>query len=126
MKSTRPMHGAYWVIIAAMAFFVMASSSPQCARSSDHALGPDLEALSREDSNSDFGRCISDCAKTAGFAFGDEKKRFSTAIVACHGDQACIKVEKMISAMVMAEIIEDRAICFEACRHSQGGGRGGQ
>ena len=56
MKSLSPLRGTFWVLVAVMSVFVMASSSPQCARSNDLALNPTLQ-----NTGDAFGFCKQEC-----------------------------------------------------------------
>ena len=122
MKSTRHIHGAFWLIIAAMAFFVMASSSPQCARSSDRALSPGLEPLAADP----IKVCQRACNATARLAIRVERKRHRLARKACNGNPGCLNQEDNLNEAILAEIEQDRLDCRDECTHEQGAARGGQ
>jgi hypothetical protein len=123
MKRMRPINGALWLIVGVMAFFVMASSSPQCARSSDTDLGPGLQSLAGPDP---VKVCERDCKADARYDTRVERKRHRLASKACNGDQQCHDEEDALHALILADIEETLNSCIAACQHQQGGGIGGQ
>jgi hypothetical protein len=106
-----------------MAFFVMASSSPQCARSSDTDLGTGLETLVGPDP---VKVCERECKAEARLATRVERKRHRLADKACNGDQQCHDDEDALHALILADIAATEEACITACQHQQGGGIGGQ
>ena len=102
-----------------MAFFVMASSSPECARSSDSVLS--LEPLEH-----DFRVCKRACGPIMRLAKGIERRRNKAARKACNGDRECRDAEDLIKDRVFAEIDADFERCEADCAHEQGASQGGQ
>lgn len=122
MKRTRPINGALWLVVGVMAVFVMASSSPQCARTSDTELGPGLETLAPDPVKA----CERDCKAEARVATRTERKRHRLASKACNGDPQCHNDEDALHALILADIDQTEASCIVACQHQQGAGLGGQ
>jgi hypothetical protein len=108
--------------MAVMAFFVMAASSPQCARTSDDP-SSGLQTLNTPDP---VKVCQRDCAADARVATRVEKKRHRTAIKACDKDPICEAEEDAFHELVLLEIAADEAECKIACEHDQGAATGGQ
>jgi hypothetical protein len=106
-----------------MAVFVMASSSPQCARSSDTEFSSGLENLASPDP---VKVCERDCKADARTATRDERRRHRLADKACNGDLECHEAEDALHALILADIAETEASCIVACQHQQGAGVGGQ
>lgn len=123
MKRTRPIKGALWLGIGLMAFIVMASSSPQCARSSDSDLSSGLQSLAGPDP---IKACERQCKTDARVATREERKRHRLADKACNGDQACHDAEDALHALILADIDATEQACITACQHQQGAGIGGQ
>ena len=111
---------ARWFASAALlgASLLMASTSPQCARTADNTLG--LSAAGR---NSHAEGCRESCLDAAAQARVDERGRFLAAIQSC-GDPQCRQREAGMHASIMAQIAADQAACVGGC-HNQGGGHGG-
>jgi hypothetical protein len=112
---------ARWLTSAALlgaACLLMASTSPQCARTADNTLG--LSAAGR---NNHTEGCRESCLDAAAQARVDEKTRFLAAIKSC-GDPQCRQSEAHLHASIMAQIGADQAACVGGC-HNQGGGQGG-
>ena len=116
-------YAALWLVVAGLAFFALAASSPQCARSSDSVLGPGLSPNAGPDP---VQQCQHDCDAAAREAEHAEKKRHRVAGKACNGDQACHEQEDALNAAILAEIEADRLGCRDNCAHQQGAGVGGQ
>lgn len=116
-------YAALWLVVAGLAFFALAASSPQCARSSDSVLTPGLGPNAGPDP---VKQCQLDCDATAREAERAERKRHRTADKACNGDQACHDQEDALHATILAEIEADRLGCSDNCTHQQGAGLGGQ
>lgn len=111
----------YWVGLASMAIFVMASSGPECSKATTDTLGPSLESL-----KSPIAQCKKDCVDTKNDRLRDEKDRYWDAKADCNGDRDCLKREKAIHEGIVAEIIADKDKCQAACEHEQGSAAGGQ
>jgi len=112
---------ARWFTSAALlgaASLLMASTSPQCARTADNTLG--LSAAGR-DKHSEGCREI--CLDAAAEARVNERDRFLTAIHSC-GDPQCRQSEAQLHASIMQQIAADQQACTGGC-HNQGGGQGG-
>ena len=112
---------ARWFTTAALlgaASLLMASSSPQCARTADNTLG--LSAAGR---NKNAEGCKDGCLDAAKQARVDERGRFHAAMDACD-DEACKEAEAELHESIMEQIAVDQQACFGGC-HNQGGGRGG-
>jgi len=105
-----------------MAFFVMAASSPQCARTSDDP-SSGFQTLNSPDP---VKVCQRDCAAAARTATRVERKRHRLALKACNKNQFCIAEENAFHEAVVLEITADEAACNLACEHNQGAGTGGQ
>ena len=106
--------------IAGAAFFAMSASSPQCARTEDSALSPQVGSLAEGNT------CTQDCIDIFQAAMKDEQARFKAAIQACDGDSACEDEQEAVHEAMIGEIQVDKADCFTNCGHEQGGGDSGQ
>jgi hypothetical protein len=106
--------------IAGAAFFAMAASSPQCARTQDATTSPAVGTLG------DGNPCIEDCIGGFQESMKSEQARFKAAIQACDGDEACQEQEEAVHEAMIGEIQADKSACFENCGHEQGDGSGGQ
>jgi len=120
MKSFRTRHAAFWLIVAGMAFFSMAASHPQCARTSESVTGPSLGAQGATDA------CTQDCIDAYQSAKKAEQTRFKAAMAACNTDQDCRAAESAAHDAIVAEMAEDKDACITNCQHQQGAGVGGQ
>jgi len=105
-----------------MAFFVMASSSPQCARTTDDP-SAGLQTLNSPDP---YKVCLRDCDAAHRVAIRVERKRHRQAINACDKDPVCIAEEDALHESISLEIEADYVACYFACDHNQGAGTGGQ
>jgi hypothetical protein len=103
-----------------MAFFAMAASSPQCARTSESVTGPSLGAQGTADA------CTQGCVDSYQSSKKAEQVRFKAAMVACNGDLACRDAESVIHARIVDELAADKDACITNCTHQQGTGLGGQ
>ena len=110
-----------WLALATATVVLMASSSPQCARSGDRA-DVSLNPLAPDPVKA----CERDCKADARVATRDERKRHRLASKACNGDAVCHAEEDALHAAIVAEIEADELACIEACQHQQGSGIGGQ
>ena len=106
--------------IAGVAFFAMAASSPQCARTEDSAMSPQVGALAEGNT------CTQGCIDAFQSAMKSEQARFKAAIQACEGDEACEAAAEAEHEAMIGEIQADKADCFQNCTHEQGGGTSGQ
>ena len=106
------------VALLGAASLLMASTSPQCARTADTTLG--LSAAGR---NNHTEGCRESCLDAAAEARVNERERFVAAIQNC-GDPQCRQSEAGVHASIMAQIAADQAACVGGC-HNQGGGQGG-
>jgi len=120
MKSTRTLRVAFWLAVAGMAFFAMAASSPQCARTSESVSGPSLGAQGTADA------CTQGCVDAYQNAKKAEQARFKNAMRACNGDLACRAAESAAHDAIVAELASDKDACIADCSHQQGTGLGGQ
>lgn len=120
MKSSRTRHAAFWLIVAGMAFFSMAASQPQCARTSENVSGPSLGAQGTTD------ECTQDCIGAYQTAKKAEQSRFKAAMSACNTDEACREAESAAHDEIVAELAGDKDACIANCSHQQGSGIGGQ
>jgi len=113
------LNGILWIGLAALAFFVLAASSPQCAKATDPSVS--LTPLA-----GDGNPCVASCQ--AGFK---EAKRqlqddYREAKALCEGDPECLDEAEMVRDALNAEIVADKNACIESCNHQQGGATGGQ
>lgn len=122
MNSQRPVRLLLWSGLAVMACFVMASSSPQCARTSDDP-SSGLQTLNSPDP---VKVCQRDCAAAARAASRDARKLYRKTVNACKKDPDCIAEAELIYQLTLLEIDEDEIACSLACEHNQGAGSGGQ
>ena len=120
MKSSRTRHAAFWLLVAGMAFFSMAASHPQCARTSGSVTGPSLGAQGAADA------CSQDCIDAYQAAKKAEQARFKAAMAACNTDPACRDAESATHDEIVAEMAADKDACIIDCQHQQGSGLGGQ
>ena len=118
MKSIRIIS---WLTIATLAFFAMAASSPQCARSDDQALNPTFSPL-----GAPGNPCSDACVTDSQDRKAAEAIRRKAALEACNGDVECRQEVNSISGEIQAEIISDSQDCKKACLHDQGEATGGQ
>lgn len=121
MKSLSPLRGTFWVLVAVMSIFVMASSSPQCARSNDLALNPTLGTT-----GDPLGPCKQDCVTQFQIDKKAEQARHKTAVAACDGDYDCKTQEAALHDQIVTELVNNKDACILACEHQQGAGLGGQ
>ena len=121
MKSTRTLRVAFWLAVAGMAFFAMAASSPQCARTSESPLTPSLSTQAGGN-----GACSQACIDDFQALRKAEIARFKSAIAACNGDQACKDAETLVDQAIKAEQVVDKDACIANCSHQQGAGTSGQ
>lgn len=119
MKSLKPLRISFWMAIAALSFFAMAASSPQCARSTDTLNGPALQT-------SAANTCVQDCQAVFKAAKKEEIARHKAAVKACNGDLECKAEEAAIHDYINNEIVADKDACIDACSHQQGTAVGGQ
>src|SRR5262245_45292118 len=120
MKSTPTRQLALWLAVAGMAFFAMAASSPQCARTSESVTGPSLGAQGTADA------CTQGCIDDYQTKKKAEIARFKTAMVVCNGDLACREAESVVHDAIVLELVADKDACIADCSHQQGTGVGGQ
>jgi hypothetical protein len=106
--------------IAATAFFALAASSPQCARTNDLSVNPTVGTLS------DGSLCVQNCIDDFQASMRSEKNRFKEALAACDGDEACRDAEEALHESIIGELTADKDTCIENCGHEQGGGSSGQ
>ena len=106
------------VALLGVACLLMASTSPQCARTADNTLG--LSAAGR---NNHSEGCRESCLDAANQARVNERERFVAAIQSC-GDPQCRQSEADLHASIMTQIAADQSACVGGC-HNQGGGQGG-
>lgn len=119
MKSLSPLRGTLWVLVAVMSVFVMASSSPQCARSNDLALNPVLQPQAQDP-------CNADCLAQFKTDKKDEQARHKAAAKECNGDYDCEAAEAALHLSIVNELVAIKDACLIACEHQQGAGLGGQ
>ena len=120
MKSRRTLRVALWLAVAGMAFFAMAASSPQCARTAENATGPSLNSQGAADA------CTQACIDTYQAAKKQERIRFKAAMAACNGNTECRDNEAAAHEAIVAELEADKDACIANCSHEQGAGTGGQ
>ena len=106
--------------IAGAAFFAMSASSPQCARTGDTVMSPNVRSLAEGNT------CTQSCIDAFQEAMRAEQSRFKDAIQACDGDTTCENEQEAIHASMIGEIQADKSDCFDNCQHEQGGGDSGQ
>ena len=121
MKSLSPLRVSLWVLVAGMAFFVMAASSPQCARSDDRALNPSFETQGDA-----IGFCVQICIDDFQAAKKVEQARHKAAMRACNADPVCQYEESWLHDMIVLELVAIKDACIVACEHQQGAAAGGQ
>ena len=119
MKSTSSIQHTLWLVIAVMAFFAMASSSPQCARSTDRVLDPVLTPLGAP-------KCDGICKKLHKVGARAERTQHRIRKRACNGDPACKAEANALHQLIFAELDADLVVCKAACVHNQGSASGGQ
>jgi hypothetical protein len=106
--------------IAGAAFFALAASSPQCARTEDAVTSPTVGALG------EGNPCMDSCINSFQEGMRAEHDRFKTAIGECDDDPVCEEEQEAIHESMIAELQADKASCFVNCGHEQGGGTSGQ
>jgi hypothetical protein len=110
-----------WFFVGVLVFFTMAASSPQCARSTDQALNPGVDALA-----AGGNICVQNCIDALQAGFRAEKERYRLAKEECNGDYECLEEEAMLNIAIKAELVEDKDMCIVACEHEQGEAVAGQ
>ena len=120
MTSRSPIRNSLWLLIAVMAFFAMAASSPQCASSDDAAVNPTLAPLAAGND------CIIACNEESKARKRVLNIQHKACITACNRDMECRDECTMIKAAIQVEINEDRDDCKLVCQHEQGAATGGQ
>jgi hypothetical protein len=120
MKSTRTLRVAFWLAVAGMAFFAMAASSPQCARTSESVTGPSLGAQGAAD------LCTQGCIDEYQVAKKALQAQFKLDMAACNGDIACREATAAAHDLLVDELVADKDACIANCSHQQGTGLGGQ
>lgn len=120
MKSKRRVHQVLWLCTAALSVLIMAASSPQCARTTDRAVSPTLDALG------DGNPCIDACNVAFKSGQKEEQARHKAAVDICNGDPACKQAESDLHSSIMDELTYDKDQCKLACQHQQGTATGGQ
>ena len=119
MNSKSPLRNSLWLLIAVMAFFAMAASSPQCAQSTqDRSFNPVFEPL--------VNQCIQDCQATFKAELRTIRMVFKAAKAACNGVPGCVEEASIIKDASVAERVVDKDACKAACDHAQGAATGGQ
>ena len=121
MKSRSPIRNSLWLLIAVMAFFAMAASSPQCASSDDAALNPTLAPLA-----GGGNPCIDACNEESKARKRIVLMQKKACLNACNGEPGCRSECSIIADALMMEINEDRDACKLVCQHEQGAATGGQ
>ncbi len=121
MKSRSPIRNSLWLLIAVMAFFAMAASSPQCASSDDAVLNPSLAPLAGPGNP-----CIDACNEESKARKRAENIRFKAAKDICNSEPGCKSEEAEIHDAIQVEINSDRDACKLVCQHEQGAATGGQ
>jgi hypothetical protein len=101
-----------------LATLLMASSSPECARTADSTLG-----LSASGQYNHAEGCRESCLDAAYQARVDERNRFLAVLKSCDSGE-CRKAEAKQHASIMRQIAADQAACVGGC-HNQGEGQGG-
>jgi len=114
-------YAALWLLVSALAFFAMASSSPQCARTSESPLVPSLNTQAGGN-----GACSQGCIDDFQAHKKDEQARFKGAMDACNGDETCQAEQSAIHDAIVAELVADKDACVTNCSHTQGSGTSGQ
>jgi len=112
-------HAALWFAVAGLAFFALAASSPQCARTSE-TLGPSL------DSQAASSECSQACIDAYHTAKKAEQVRFKVAMNNCNGNPECRETESDLHESIVDELAADKDACIANCAHEQGAGTGGQ
>jgi hypothetical protein len=114
-------HAALWFTVFALAFFAMAASSPQCARTPETPLVPSLATQAGGN-----GTCSQACIDDFQSAKKAEQAHFKEAMDACNGDQACKDEQTAIHDTIVNELVADKDACITNCSHEQGSGTSGQ
>jgi len=107
--------------LAGAAFFALAASSPQCARTQDSLVGPTVGTL-----DAGGNECVQSCISSFQEGMRAEHARFKTAIAECNGDEECIEQEEELHESIIGELVGDKNDCLGNCGHEQGGGSSGQ
>ena len=121
MKSRSPIRNSLWLLIAVMAFFAMAASSPQCASSDDAAVNPTLAPLAGP-GNPCIDACNEESKARKRVVFMEHK----ACLDACNGEPGCREECSFIKDELLTEINSDRDACKAVCQHEQGTATGGQ
>lgn len=106
--------------IAGAAFFALAASSPECARTHDSVTGP-ITTLDAADNE-----CVSLCIELFQESMRSEHARFKAAIAACDGNEECQEAEEELHESIIGELQNDKGDCLLNCNHNQGEGSSGQ
>lgn len=121
MKSRSPIRNSLWLLIAVMAFFAMAASSPQCASSDDAALNPTLAPLAGPGNP-----CIDACNEESKARKRILNIQHKSCLDSCNGEPSCREECGIIKDALQDEINTDRDDCKLVCQHEQGAASGGQ
>jgi hypothetical protein len=111
--------GIFWLALATLSVFIMASSSPQCAQTNDQALAPGFETLAAN-------TCVQDCIDAFQEAKLEQRAWFRAAREDCNNDSDCLSEVAWINSQIIDELVYDKDMCIEACDHDQGTATGGQ
>jgi hypothetical protein len=116
--ASSPRRGTF-LALGLSSLFLMASSSPQCARTSDYLFNP----ASTGTVTATVAECWTSCASTAKEARAAELERFVGAIQACDTPE-CHQQEAASHVLILRAITDTERDCKAIC-HSQGSGTGG-
>ena len=113
------LNGILWLGLAALSFFLLASSSPQCAKATD----PELSLTTQD---GEGNPCVFACQDEFKIAKKNLQEDYRAAKAACEGNLECLEEAEAIRDALNEEIVGDKNTCVEACNHQQGTATGGQ
>lgn len=113
------LNGILWVGLAALAFFLLAASSPQCAKTTDPSVSLSTQA-------GDGNPCVAACQDVFKAAKKELQEDYRLAKDLCEGDWECLEEAEAIRDALNEELVADKNACLDSCKHQQGGAEGGQ
>jgi len=112
-------NGILWLGLATLAFFLLASSSPQCAKATDPVVSLSTQA-------GDGNPCVAACQSVFKAAKKALKEDYREAKALCEGDPLCLEEAEAVRDALNEEIVSDKNDCIASCNHQQGTATGGQ
>jgi len=112
-------NGILWLGLATLAFFLLAASSPQCAKTTDPVASLSVQA-------GDGNPCVAACQVDFKMAKKALNEDYREAKDLCEGAPLCLEEAKAVRDAINEEIVADKNDCIASCNHQQGTATGGQ